>query len=109
MAGHLKERSLGDVRGVDEFIPRLLVALAGVLLHHSSHHTALGMEHRQTGADLLGEGEQVELGPEAPVVALLGLLQEGEVLLELVLGRPGRAVDALQLLVLLVAQPVRGR
>ena len=45
----------------------------------------------------LGEGEQVQLGAELAVVALLGLLQEVQVRLQLVLGRPRGAVDPLEL------------
>ena len=56
----------------------------------------------------LREGEQVQLGAELAVVALLGLLEELQVRLELVLGRPRGAVDALELRVLLAAAPVRG-
>jgi hypothetical protein len=41
------------------------------------------------------------------MIALLGLLEHVQVLLQLVLGRPRRAVDALQHLVLRVAAPVR--
>jgi hypothetical protein len=40
------------------------------------------------------------------VVALLGFLEHGQVLLQVVLGRPGGAVDALQHLVAVVAAPV---
>jgi hypothetical protein len=51
--------------------------------------------------------EQVELATELSMIALLGLLEHVQVLLQLVLGRPRRAVDALQHLVLRVAAPVR--
>ena len=53
------------------------------------------------------EAEQVELDAEAPVVALLRLLASPQVLIELLLGRPDRAVDALEHRALLVAAPVR--
>ena len=43
-------------------------------------HAALGVEDGQAGADLRGEREQVQLGAELAVVALLGLGQEGQVL-----------------------------
>ncbi len=67
---------------------------------------ALGVEHRQARADLGGEREQVELGPDAAVVAPLGLLEAVEVLGQRLVGLPGRAVDALQLGAVLVAAPV---
>jgi hypothetical protein len=51
--------------------------------------------------------EEVELAAELAMVALLGLLEHVQIALQLVLGRPRRAVDALQHLVLRVAAPVR--
>src|SRR5262249_59547531 len=50
--------------------------------------------------------DRVELAPELPVVALLGLLEPPQMLVELVLGEPRGAVDALQHRVPLVAAPV---
>src|SRR5258707_2893332 len=50
--------------------------------------------------------EEVELAPETAVVALLGLLELEEVLLQRLLVRPGGAVDALQLLVACIAAPI---
>ena len=106
MTGLLEERRLRDVRGVDELVARLFMTAPRVVLHHAAHHPALRVEDRQTRADLLGEAEEVELRSELAVVALLGLLEEVEIGLELVLGGPGRAVDALQLLIGLVAEPI---
>src|SRR4029077_4383462 len=57
--------------------------------------------------ELLGEGVEVELAAELAVVALLGLLELVEMRGQRVLALPRRAVDALELLVLLVAAPVR--
>ena len=70
-------------------------------------NAALGMEDGEAGADLLGEREQVELRAEATVIALLGLFQTREVLLERGIRLPRRAVDALELRAVLVAAPVR--
>ncbi len=53
------------------------------------------------------EAEQVELDAEPAMVALLGLLAPPQVCVELLLGRPRRAVDALEHRPLLVAAPVR--
>ena len=55
---------------------------------------------------MLVDVEQVEFAAELAVVALLRLLDHGQVLLQLVLRSPGRAVDALQHLVAVVASPV---
>ena len=106
VARRLEEVRLGDVGRVHELVAGLLVALAGVVLHHPPHDAALRVEHGQAGADLVGEREQVELGAELAVVALLRLLEPGEVRGEVLLGRPRRAVDALEHRVLLVAPPV---
>ena len=85
------------------------VPLADVVLHHPLDHPALGVEDGQAGADLVGEAEQVELAAQLAMVALLGLLEPVEVGVERFLGLPGGAVDPLELLVLLVAAPVRRR
>ena len=83
------------------------MALARVLLHEHAHGPALRVEHREPGADLVREREEVELHTELAVVALLRLLEAVEVLGERVLALPRGAVDALELRPLLVAAPVR--
>jgi hypothetical protein len=55
------------------------------------------------------EQEQLELGTDAPVVALLGGFDPREVLGELLRVLERDAVDALQHLVVLVAAPIRAR
>ena len=97
---------LGQVRGVDEVVTRLLVAAARVVLHHPADDAALGVEDGQAAADLGREREQVELRAELAVVALLGFGEHPDVLVLGVPGLPGGAVDALQLRVLLAAPPV---
>jgi hypothetical protein len=97
------------VRGVDELVARQLVPAARVVLHLTADDAALGVEDRQPGADLLREGEQVQLGTQPAVVAALGLGQPLQVGVLGLLRLPRGAVDALELLVLLVAAPVGGR
>ena len=69
------------------------------------------MEDGEPGTDLVGEREQVEVGADLAVIALVGLLEEGQVILERLSRLPRGAVDALQLRVLLAprqyAPPVR--
>jgi hypothetical protein len=48
---------------------------------------------------VLVDVEQVQFAAQLAVVALFGLFQHRQVLLQVVLGGPGRAVDALQHLV----------
>src|SRR5260370_37865273 len=50
--------------------------------------------------------EQIELLPQHPMITFLSLLQRGEILVQLLLVEKRRAIDALELLVLLIAEPV---
>src|SRR3546814_5792866 len=74
--------------------------------HLLADQRALGVPDREAGTELVGEAEQVELHTELAVVSLGCLLEAVDVLLERLLGVPGRAVDALQLRVALLATPV---
>ena len=58
---------------------------------------------RQAGADVVVEGEELQLLAELAMVALLRLLEHGEVGVQLGLVLEGGAVDALELRVFLVA------
>ena len=71
---------LGEVRRVHELVAGRLVALAAVVLHELADDAALRVPHGEAAAELVGEREQVELGAELAVVALLGLLEPVEVL-----------------------------
>ena len=64
------------------------------------------MEEDEAGAGEFLDAEEVELLAELAVVALLGLFELVEVVVEVLGGEEGGAVDALQLLVVLVALPV---
>ena len=96
----------GDVRRVDEVVAAGELLLLLELLDQVADHRALRVPEDETGADLLVDREEVELAAEPAVVAPLGLLQPRQVGVELLLRRPGRAVDALQHRPLLVAAPV---
>ena len=85
------------------------MATAAVILHRLANDAALGMENSQTGADLIREREQIQLGAEASVVSLLGLLKHGQVVSHIRLRRPSGAVNPLQLGILLAAPPVSSR
>ena len=102
----LEEVGLGDVRAGDEVVAALDVALARVVLHDAPQGPALGVEEREPGPDLAREGEEVQLGAEAPVVATLGLLEERQVGRQSLVGLPRRSVDPLELGVLLISAPV---
>ena len=74
---------------MDKVEAGLLVARDHVALDDVAQHAAPGVEDHQARADLLGEGEQVELGAEPAVVAPGGLGQAGLVGPEVLLGGPG--------------------
>src|SRR5918995_162753 len=69
-------------------------------------HGPLRMPEDETGADLLVDREEVGLAAEPAMIAALGLFQPRQVRVQLVLGWPGRAIDALQHRPLLIATPV---
>src|SRR3546814_2455848 len=99
---------LGDVRSVDELVARLDVAAARVVLHLGADDAALGMEHRQTRTELVGEAEEVQFGTELAVITTLGLGEQFEVFVLSLGGLPRGAVDTLKIGVVLVATPVGG-
>src|SRR4051794_34353874 len=67
---------------------------------------ALWVKERKARADQLVEREQVELLAQRAVIPLLGFLEPIEVFLEILLGREGGSVNALELRIALVAAPV---
>ena len=77
-----KRVGLRDVGSPDERIARLLVLCARVVLHELADEAALGVEDGQAAADLGREVEQVELDAEPPVVALLGLFEPEQMLVQ---------------------------
>ena len=101
----------GDV--VEDRRLHLAVAAGGVLLAPQvlqlvEHRLAGRLPERRARAQL-AEHEQAEVAAEAAVVARAGLLELVQVLLEVVLGVEGGAVDAGEHLALGVAAPVGAR
>src|SRR5205814_4801715 len=80
--------------------------IANVVLQLLSEDAASRMPYREPRSELLREREHVQLATEPPVVALLRLFEAMEVLLEILLGSPCGAVDALEHRTVLVAAPV---
>ena len=105
VAGLLPEHAVEQLRCLHLAVVGRLQPLAHVRLDRPPDCPALRVpEH---AADrLFLQVEQVEFPTEAAVVALLGLLEAGEIGLELRLVRPGRAVDAGELRILRIAAPV---
>src|SRR5499425_378129 len=116
------EHVLAVVLPVPRLLPQLLVhehgrgdflvaprveVLARELLELPDEHHPAG-EPEGCARRHVVELEEVELAPELAMIALLRLFDAPEVLLQLVLAEPRRAVDALEHRVLLVATPVGG-
>ena len=105
----VEQPTLGDLRGMHEGESRLHVARDDVFLDEVTQHRTPGMEDHQARTDLLGEGEQIELGSQLAMVPTLGLLDPLPVGNEILTAGPRGAVDALQLVVGLVTLPVGSR
>ena len=107
VAGGLPQVVFGDVRREDETVAALEVLLPQPVLDDLAHQRALGVPEDQPRPGAVLHREQVELPAQLAVVALLGLLELVQILLE-ILGREERgAVDPLQALVSLIPLPVR--
>src|SRR6266436_4725648 len=96
----------GHVGRVDQRIATLQDRVLDEAAQLVLDHRALRVPEHQPRAHVLLDRIQVELFPQHPVVALPGLLEAPQVALEVVLGEPGRSVDALQHLAALVAPPI---
>ena len=94
------------VRRVDQRVAALQILVAHPVFELLADDAALGMEEDQPGPGQFLNAEQVQLLAQLAVVALLGLFELLEVLVQVLLAEEGGAVDALQLLVVLVALPV---
>src|SRR2546430_2520475 len=76
------------------------------VLEQLADGAALWIEENQAVACQLLDAEQVELLAELAMVALLGLLQALQILIQLLFRKERGTVDALQALALLVSLPV---
>ena len=105
MARGLPEAAVEKLGRAHLEIARRLEAFAQIALERAEQGPALGMPEDRAHR-LLAQMEQPHLPADAPVVALLRLLQHMEIAVELFLVRPAGAVDALQLRVLRIAAPI---
>ena len=96
-----------DVRRAHVQVPARKLLVDDEALQLAPDRGAVGQPQRQARANALVDGEELQLLAEPLVVALLGLLEELQVVVELLRRGPGRAVDACELGLLLVAAPVR--
>ena len=100
---------LRQVRRADAEITGLFLHLLGEFFQLLDHHAAVWQPERQARTDLVIEDEDLQFLAQFAMVALLGFFELPEIILQLLRVLPGRAVDALEHLVLLVAAPVRAR
>jgi len=96
-----------QVRSAHAYIAMLKLHFLGQALDLLDHRPAGWQPQRQPRADLIFEGENLQLFAQLAVVAFLSLFNAPQVLLQLFGGVPRRAIDALQHGILLVATPVR--
>ena len=101
----LPELLVHEQRRGDLLVAARVERLPGELLELADEGHPAGQPERRPRRDV-EEVEQVELAPELAVIALLRLLEPPDVLVQLLLGEPGRPVDPLQHRVLLVPAPV---
>jgi hypothetical protein len=80
--------------------------VAHPVFHDFADHGALGMPEDEAGAGDLLNAEEVELLAEEAMIALGDFFEAGEVGVEVFLREEGGAVDALELGILFVAEPV---
>ena len=109
MAGDAPKLATHDVRGIDHAVAAPEALFPHPVFHRFADKAALRVPEDQAGARNLLDAEEIELLAEYAVVARLDLLEVLEVGFEILLREEGRAVNALELLVVFFAQPVRPR
>src|SRR5262252_1043651 len=108
MARGFPKRAIDELRRPHLGIAGLFEAAAQIALDDAVERPALGMpEHAARRLFLLME--EIELAPQATMIALVGFLELEEVLLQRLVVGPGGAIDALQLLIARVAAPIGAR
>ena len=94
------------MRRVDELVAAAEALVAHPVFHHLADDGALGMPEDEACAGQLLNAVEVELLAQDAMVAPRGFFQAGEVGFKIFLREKCRAVDALELRILLVAEPV---
>src|SRR5665213_328431 len=104
----LPEAAVHELRGVDLLETGGLLPGTHVPDQRLKHLPALRVpEHRPRRLFL--HVKQVQLAADAPVIALLGLLEAVQILIELLLIRPRRSINSLQHWIARVAAPISPR
>src|SRR5439155_15461369 len=97
-----------ELRRAHFLVPGRVLALAHVADERLEHAPAPGVPEDRPRRLFL-QVKQVEILANAPMIALLGLLEPVQIPIELLLVGPGGAVNALQHLVARIAAPVSPR
>src|SRR5579863_921674 len=106
VARSLKQLPPRYVRRVDQRISTLDVLGAHPVFHLFADDSALGMPEDQPRPSQFLDGKQIELLSQYTVVALLGFFLFVQEVIEIFLREKRSPVDALQLRILLVTQPI---
>ena len=104
-----KEILFGEVRRAHALIACGQLRLLRQPLQLLDHDRAVGQPQRQPRPHVIVKNKDLQLAPQLAVVALLGFLQLVQVLVQLLLVAPGRAIDALEHGVRLIPAPIRAR
>ena len=105
VTGEFPEVLLHHVGRIHFLVPGALLLTAHIRNQRLEKRPALGVPEDGARRFFL-EMEQIHLAAELSVVALLGFLELMQIGFQLVLGREGGAVDALQLRIVAVAAPI---
>src|ERR1035437_1929746 len=94
------------MRSEDHIVTATDTFFAHPVFHQLSDDAALGMPEDKAGTGDVLNGEEVELFAQHAMVAALRFFQAGKVLFHFFLGEEGGAINALQLRILFIPQPV---
>src|SRR5579859_174284 len=106
MAAGLPQVHAEGVWRINERIAALEVLIAHPVFHFLADDAAFGMPEDQSRPGQFLDAEQVKLLAQHPMVALLGLFDRMQVLLKVFLVEERGAVNALELRIFLVTQPI---
>ena len=106
MAADLPQLAPHHVRRVDHLVAAPQALVAHPVFHDFADDAALGMPEDEAGPGEFLNAEQIELLAQHAMVALGRFFKAREVCVQILLREERRAVDALQLRILFVAEPV---
>ncbi len=109
MPGRAVQVQVADVRRDHRLIAVVELRLPQPAFQRVAQDRAIRLPERQALAHQRAEREQIQPLADDAVIALAGFFEQVDIVLELLRRLPSRAVDARQLLALLVAAPVGTR